>query len=150
MPALVAVAGTRRRRAAAAAEPTPPAPNRRQLPLVLPRAEADATAAGACHSRSRQLTCQVRTGPSHGPCAWRMADPDRRLRAEQEARAASERRAESSANDLLAAADPFTETVQKGDKALYRARFAGFDKDQAEAACKQLKRSDIDCMALKN
>ena len=28
-------------------------------------------------------------------------------------------------------------------------RFAGFDRDQAQAACKQLKRSDIACMALK-
>jgi D-alanyl-D-alanine carboxypeptidase len=50
----------------------------------------------------------------------------------------------------LAAADPFTERVQKGDKALYRARFAGFDKVAADAACKQLKHNDIDCMALKN
>jgi len=50
----------------------------------------------------------------------------------------------------LAAADPFTERVQKGDKALYRARFAGFDKTTAEAACKQLKRSDFECMALKD
>jgi D-alanyl-D-alanine carboxypeptidase len=50
----------------------------------------------------------------------------------------------------LAAADPFTERVQKGEKALYRARFAGFDKDTAEAACKQLKRNDFECMALKN
>ncbi len=51
---------------------------------------------------------------------------------------------------ILAAADAFTERVQKGDKALYRARFAGFDKATAEAACKLLKRSDIECMALKN
>jgi len=51
---------------------------------------------------------------------------------------------------LLASADPFTERVQKGDKALYRARFAGFDKANAEAACKQLKRSDIACMTVKN
>ncbi len=50
----------------------------------------------------------------------------------------------------LAAADPFTERVQKGDKALYRARFAGFDKTTAEAACKELKRSDFECMALKD
>ena len=34
---------------------------------------------------------------------------------------------------MLAAADPFTERVQKGDKAYYRARFAGFDKATAEA-----------------
>jgi D-alanyl-D-alanine carboxypeptidase len=50
----------------------------------------------------------------------------------------------------LAAAEPFTERVQKGDKALYRARFAGFDKGAAEAACHELKRSDFECMAVKN
>jgi D-alanyl-D-alanine carboxypeptidase len=50
----------------------------------------------------------------------------------------------------LAAKDPFTERVQKGDKALYRARFAGFDKSTAEAACRALKRSDFECMALKD
>jgi D-alanyl-D-alanine carboxypeptidase len=51
---------------------------------------------------------------------------------------------------ILANADPFTERVQKGDKALYRARFAGFDKALADAACKELKRSDIACMTVKN
>lgn len=50
----------------------------------------------------------------------------------------------------LAAKDPFTERVQKGDKALYRARFAGFEKSTAEAACRALKRSDFECMALKD
>ncbi len=50
----------------------------------------------------------------------------------------------------LAAADPFTERVQKGDKSLYRARFAGFDKTAAESACKELKRSDFECMTLKD
>jgi D-alanyl-D-alanine carboxypeptidase len=50
----------------------------------------------------------------------------------------------------LAAKDPFTERVQKGDKALYRARFAGFDKSTAEAACRALKHSDFECMALKD
>jgi D-alanyl-D-alanine carboxypeptidase len=50
----------------------------------------------------------------------------------------------------LAAKDPFTELVQKGDKALYRARFAGFDRTTAEAACRALKRSDFECMALKD
>jgi D-alanyl-D-alanine carboxypeptidase len=50
----------------------------------------------------------------------------------------------------LAAADPFTERVQKGDTTLYRARFAGFDKTTAESACKELKRSDFQCMALKD
>jgi D-alanyl-D-alanine carboxypeptidase len=58
--------------------------------------------------------------------------------------------AQLKAPTVLAAADPFTERVQKGDKALYRARFAGFDKVTAELACKELKRSEFDCMALKN
>ena len=51
---------------------------------------------------------------------------------------------------LVRRADPFTERVSKGKKSLYRARFAGLDKDQAEAACKHLKHSDIPCMLLKN
>ncbi len=58
--------------------------------------------------------------------------------------------AQSQLHAALAAADPFTERVQKGDKTLYRARFAGFDKATAEAACKQLKHNDFQCMALKD
>jgi D-alanyl-D-alanine carboxypeptidase len=54
--------------------------------------------------------------------------------------------AQSSAAYILKRADPFTEKVVKGDKTLYRARFAGLDKGQAEAACRTLKRSDIPCM----
>ena len=39
----------------------------------------------------------------------------------------------------------------KGDKTLYRARFAGFQqKDKADAVCKQLKLQDIDCITIKN
>jgi D-alanyl-D-alanine carboxypeptidase len=58
--------------------------------------------------------------------------------------------AQTRAKSLLGAADGFTERVTKGDKTLYRARFAGLDKDQAEAACQYLKKNDIACMALKN
>jgi D-alanyl-D-alanine carboxypeptidase len=58
--------------------------------------------------------------------------------------------AQLKAHAALATKDPFTEKVQKGDKALYRARFAGFDKANAEAACRTLKRSDFACMALKD
>lgn len=55
------------------------------------------------------------------------------------------------ARSLLGKADPFTEPVAKGDKKLYRARFAGFeDRDQAEAACKALKRSAISCISMRN
>jgi len=58
--------------------------------------------------------------------------------------------AQSKAKNLLGKADPFTERVEKGDKILFRARFAGLEKTQAEAACKHLKRSEIPCMLLKN
>jgi D-alanyl-D-alanine carboxypeptidase len=58
--------------------------------------------------------------------------------------------AQSKAKDQLGQADPFTERVAKGDKSLYRARFAGMEKDQAETACKHLKRSEIPCMLVKN
>jgi cell division protein FtsN len=52
---------------------------------------------------------------------------------------------------LLDNADPFTEVVVKGDKTLYRARFAGLQqKDEAEAVCKQLKLRDVDCITIKN
>lgn len=55
------------------------------------------------------------------------------------------------ANGMLGKADPFTETVvTRGDKKLYRARFAGLERDQAEAVCKRLKRSDISCITLRN
>jgi D-alanyl-D-alanine carboxypeptidase len=43
-----------------------------------------------------------------------------------------------------------TERVQKGHKTLFRARFAGFDKTSAESACKQLKHSAFECIALQN
>jgi D-alanyl-D-alanine carboxypeptidase len=58
--------------------------------------------------------------------------------------------AQTKVSAALKTADPFTERIQKGDKAFYRARFAGFDRSTAEAACKQLKRSDFECMALKD
>jgi D-alanyl-D-alanine carboxypeptidase len=54
------------------------------------------------------------------------------------------------ARNLLGNADPFTEPVHKGDKVLYRARFAGLERDQAEAVCRFLKRNDIVCMTVKN
>ena len=56
----------------------------------------------------------------------------------------------SKASRILSAADPFTEATVKAGTTYYRARFAGLDKDQAEAACKYLKRNDVDCMAIKN
>jgi D-alanyl-D-alanine carboxypeptidase len=58
--------------------------------------------------------------------------------------------AQSKAKALLDRASPFTEKVNKGNKTMFRSRFAGFEKVGAEAACKHLKRSEIPCMVLKN
>jgi D-alanyl-D-alanine carboxypeptidase len=51
---------------------------------------------------------------------------------------------------MLSTADPFTEPTVKDGTTYYRARFAGLDKDQAEAVCKFLKRNDVQCVAIKN
>ncbi|MGX7745153.1 serine hydrolase [Rhodopseudomonas parapalustris] len=70
------------------------------------------------------------------------SEPEARKRLE----AARER-----ASGLLGKADPFTETVTtRGDRKLYRARFAGLERDEAEAVCRKLKRSDISCFTIKN
>ncbi len=58
--------------------------------------------------------------------------------------------AQSMAKHQLGEASPFTEPVAKGDKTLYRARFAGLEKSQAEAACKSLRHREIPCMLLKD
>ncbi|RED32632.1 D-alanyl-D-alanine carboxypeptidase [Rhodopseudomonas thermotolerans] len=72
------------------------------------------------------------------------------LESETEARKRLEA-AREHASGLLGKADPFTETVTtKGDRKLYRARFAGLERDEAEAVCRKLKRSDISCFTIKN
>jgi D-alanyl-D-alanine carboxypeptidase len=50
---------------------------------------------------------------------------------------------------VLQKAEAYIERTVKGAKTYYRARFAGLDRDQAETACKRLKRQDVACMALK-
>jgi D-alanyl-D-alanine carboxypeptidase len=72
------------------------------------------------------------------------------LETESEARQRIEA-ARNQAHGLLNKADPFTEPVlAKGDKKLFRARFAGLDRDQAEAVCRTLKRSEISCITVRN
>ena len=58
--------------------------------------------------------------------------------------------AHNKARHELGEAVGFTEKIAKGDSTLYRARFAGLAKTQAEAACRHLKRSEIPCFLLKN
>jgi D-alanyl-D-alanine carboxypeptidase len=124
----------------AAPTPVPPLPTSQpptqQSPAKVASLENDAPAPAAAAAP----VAKARTG-------WLIqvgALPD-----EKEARQRLED-AQSKAKALLGRADPFTERTEKGDKVLYRARFAGLEKNQAEAACKHLKRSDIPCMLLKN
>jgi D-alanyl-D-alanine carboxypeptidase len=72
------------------------------------------------------------------------------LESESEARQRLEI-ARDQAHGMLSKADPFTEpVVAKGERKLFRARFAGLDSDQAEAVCRTLKRSDISCFTVRN
>jgi D-alanyl-D-alanine carboxypeptidase len=72
------------------------------------------------------------------------------LESESEARQRIEA-ARNQAHGLLNKADSFTEpVVAKGDRKLFRARFAGLDRDQAEAVCKTLKRNEISCITVRN
>ena len=43
---------------------------------------------------------------------------------------------------------PFTASFMKDDKEWYRARFAGFSKEDAQAACAALKKMSLDCVVM--
>ena len=60
------------------------------------------------------------------------------------------RRAQELGKTVLVNANPFTERVVKAGQELFRARFAGFDRSSAEAACSYFKRNAIDCVAVRN
>jgi len=53
--------------------------------------------------------------------------------------------AQTKAAHVLSAASPIAMPLTKGDKQLYRARFAGFDSASAANACNELRRSGLDC-----
>ena len=87
--------------------------------------------------------------PAKTTGAQRLDHPGRRAARRNRRHASGLRWPRARPATLLATADPFTETVQKGSTTLYRARFSGFDQEKAEAACKLLKRNDVDCLAMK-
>jgi D-alanyl-D-alanine carboxypeptidase len=72
------------------------------------------------------------------------------LESESEARARIDL-ARNQSRGLLGKADSFTEpVVAKDNRKLFRARFAGLERDQAEAVCRTLKRADISCITVRN
>ena len=114
----------------------------------LPPAKPDTLAAlseQASHLGAAQATTTDVAAKAHGGWMIQIGAFDDERDAKQHLAAA-----QSKAKDQLGKADPFTERIAKGDKSLYRARFAGLDKTQAETACKHLRRSDIPCLLLKN
>ena len=124
---------------------------RTKLPPALP-AEARAQVSGglpktqvASASDDVPLPAAVVEAKARGGYMIQVGAFDDKKEAEQRLVAAK-----AKAKDQLIKADPFTEKVAKGKKSLYRARFAGLDRHQAETACKHLKRSDIPCLMLKN
>jgi D-alanyl-D-alanine carboxypeptidase len=123
-------------RTASVAEP-PPAPVRATEPVreAAPQREATPPAAAVPSSRPQTRSgwvIQVGAYPAESEAHQRLA------------------MVKNKASRLLASASPFTEPVQRGETTLYRARFAGLEREQAEAACKFLKRNDVDCLAIKN
>lgn len=50
--------------------------------------------------------------------------------------------------DLLDGHLPFTTTFTKGDKEWYRARFAGFSRQDAQTTCEALKKRSLDCVVM--
>lgn len=137
-PAAVKTAGLGPVSGSQAAAAPPPAPRPGTLGVLPPRqavASAEPTApvsAPAPEIRRSGWIIQVGAFPAEGEAKDRL------------------KLAVGAAKRFLGRAEAFTERVLKGDVTLYRARFAGLDEDDAEAACKHLKRSKIDCFAVKN
>ncbi|WP_291865109.1 D-alanyl-D-alanine carboxypeptidase [Bradyrhizobium sp.] len=115
-----------------------------------PAATSQAMAYAEPASRAQSQTVQQNGAikPTSGHTGWIIQVGA--LETEGEARARIEA-ARGQAKGLLAKAEPFTEpVVAKGDRKLFRARFAGLDRDEAEAVCRTLKRSDISCITVRN
>ena len=93
---------------------------------------------------------------SSAPAARPKASPGQdwmiQLGAVPEEKKASEliQRARSSDSHVLSKAESFTEKVTKYGTTLFRARFAGFDEDAAQAACKVLKKNGFACFATRS
>jgi D-alanyl-D-alanine carboxypeptidase len=140
---------------AAPAKPTPitiapaaPAQNPRPVAARTDQAPLEADRAEIADAQPAKLETAIPSGPIHAHGGWliQIGAFDDENDAKQHLS-----NAQLKLHVALASKDPFTERVQKGDKALYRARFAGFEKQaSAEAACRELKRSDFQCMALKD
>jgi len=114
----------------AAAAPAPAAPAAKPAPMPTARPASAAPAAKPQHKPGWMI--QVGAYPAEQAAKQRLST------------------VQSKASKMLTGAEAFTETIDKGGTTYYRARFAGLDKDKAEAACKYLKKNDVECVTIKN
>ncbi|MFG3593670.1 serine hydrolase [Bradyrhizobium sp. RDI18] len=128
-----------------------PASSLTQIPPQAPHAQALAYADPAPHAQPpavQQNSAVKPAAPAVVRTGWIIQVGA--LESESEAKQRIDL-ARAKASALLGKADPFTEpVVAKDNRTLYRARFAGLERDQAEAVCKTLKRADISCITVRN
>jgi D-alanyl-D-alanine carboxypeptidase len=115
----------------AAAAPAPAAPAAKAAPTK-PTAKPAAAAPAAKPQHKPGWMIQVGAYPAEQAAKQRLST------------------VQTKASKILTGAEAFTETIDKGGTTYYRARFAGLDKDKAEAACKYLKKNDVECVTIKN
>jgi D-alanyl-D-alanine carboxypeptidase len=130
-------------------DPTKPEPANKE---ALARDDADAgkmqgKALAALSEQAANASTAVPPSKTSSRSGWMI-----QLGAVPEENKASEliERARISSRHVLSKAEPFTEKVTKDGATLYRARFAGFDEDAAQTACKVLKRNGFACFATRS
>jgi D-alanyl-D-alanine carboxypeptidase len=129
-----------------------PASSLTQAPSQPPHAQAMAYADPASHAQppAVQQNDAVKPAPPAAVVRTGWIVQVGALESESEAKQRIDL-ARTKASALLSKADPFTEpVVSKDNRTLFRARFAGLDRDSAEAVCRALKRADISCMTVRN
>ncbi|SPP94908.1 D-alanyl-D-alanine carboxypeptidase [Bradyrhizobium vignae] len=116
------------------------------LPAAAPTPAAPKLASAEPPSQPIQMSATTRPAVTHSGWIVQVGALDSENEAQQRIDAAR-----NSARGLLSKADPFTEpVVAKDNRKLYRARFAGLERDQAEAVCRTLKRAEISCITVRN
>jgi D-alanyl-D-alanine carboxypeptidase len=129
-----------------AAAPPPPAPAHSglgRLPAVVSAAK-EAVISSAKAEEAPIASAPSRHATAHGGWVIQVGAYEDQGEAKQHLNSAK-----SKVSSMLEKAEAYIERTVKGAKTYYRARFAGFDRDQAEALCKRLKREDITCMAVR-
>jgi D-alanyl-D-alanine carboxypeptidase len=132
----------------AAEPPAPAVPSASPAPVAAaaPAPAAPAAKAAPTKPTAKPASAAPAAKPQHKP-GWMI-----QVGAYPAEQAAKQRLStvQTKASKILTGAEAFTETIDKGGTTYYRARFAGLDKDKAEAACKYLKKNDVECVTIKN